>query len=52
MVIGGVFTNTESESESKVPILGDIPILGRLFRSDAKLDKQEQVLIFIAPKVV
>ena len=52
VVIGGVFSNTESQSESKVPILGDIPILGRLFRSDAKVDNQEQVLIFIAPKVV
>ena len=52
VVIGGVFSNTESQSESKVPILGDIPIIGRLFRSDAKVDNQEQVLIFIAPKVV
>ena len=52
VVIGGVFSNTESQSESKVPILGDIPIIGRLFRSDAKVDNQEQVLIFIAPKTV
>ena len=52
VVIGGVFSNTESQSETKVPILGDIPFLGRLFRSDAKVDNQEQVLIFIAPKVV
>ena len=52
VVIGGVFTNTESQSESKVPFFGDIPIIGRLFRSDAKTDKQDQVLIFIAPKVV
>ena len=52
VVIGGVFSNTESQSESKVPFLGDIPILGRLFRSDAKVDNQEQVLIFIAPKTV
>ena len=52
VVIGGVFSNTESQSQSKVPILGDIPFLGRLFRSDAKVDNQEQVLIFIAPKIV
>ena len=52
VVIGGVFSNTESQKASKVPILGDIPILGRFFRSDAKVDNQEQVLIFIAPKVV
>ena len=52
VVIGGVFSNTESQSETKVPILGDIPFIGRLFRSDAKVDNQEQVLIFIAPKVV
>jgi type IV pilus assembly protein PilQ len=52
VVIGGVFSNTESQSETKVPFLGDIPFIGRLFRSDAKVDNQEQVLIFIAPKVV
>jgi len=52
VVIGGVFSNTESQSETKVPILGDIPFIGRFFRSDAKVDNQEQVLIFIAPKVV
>ena len=52
VVIGGVFSNTESQKASKVPILGDIPILGRFFRSDAKVDNQEQVLIFIAPKVI
>ena len=52
VVIGGVFSNTESQSENKVPILGDIPVIGRLFRSDAKVDNQEQVLIFIAPKVL
>ena len=52
VVIGGVFSNTESQSETKVPFLGDIPFIGRFFRSDAKVDNQEQVLIFIAPKVV
>jgi type IV pilus assembly protein PilQ len=52
VVIGGVFANTQSQKENKVPILGDIPVLGRLFRSDAKVDNQEQVLIFIAPRVL
>ena len=52
VVIGGVFSNTESQSETKVPFFGDIPFIGRFFRSDAKVDNQEQVLIFIAPKVV
>ena len=52
VVIGGVFANTQSQKENKVPILGDVPILGRLFRNDAKVDNQEQVLIFIAPRVL
>tara|TARA_B110000116_G_scaffold270751_1_gene289672 strand:+ start:1377 stop:3053 length:1677 start_codon:yes stop_codon:yes gene_type:complete len=52
VAIGGIYTQTESVGASKVPILGDIPVLGRLFRTDAINDSQTQVIIFIAPKVV
>ncbi|RBJ64652.1 hypothetical protein C3L29_040635, partial [Pseudomonas sp. MWU12-2534b] len=37
---------------NKVPFLGDIPLLGALFRSSQKIDKRSELLIFITPKVV
>ena len=52
VAIGGIYTQNESVSASKIPILGDIPILGRLFRKDSMSDNQTQIIIFIAPKVV
>jgi type IV pilus assembly protein PilQ len=52
VVIGGVFTQDLSEGESKVPLLGDIPILGWLFKSNAKSDNREELLIFITPKIM
>ena len=52
VAIGGIYTQNESVSASKIPILGDIPILGRLFRKDSLSDNQTQIIIFIAPKVV
>jgi len=52
VAIGGIYTQNESVSASKVPVLGDIPIIGRLFRSDTLSDNQTQIIIFIAPKVV
>jgi type IV pilus assembly protein PilQ len=35
-----------------VPLLGDIPILGNLFKSTSKVDKKNELLIFIAPKII
>jgi type IV pilus assembly protein PilQ len=52
VVIGGVFTQDFSEGESKVPLLGDIPILGWLFKNNAKSDNKEELLIFITPKIM
>ena len=52
VVIGGVFTQDLSEGESKVPLLGDIPILGWLFKTNAKSDNREELLIFITPKIM
>jgi type IV pilus assembly protein PilQ len=50
--IGGLLTTSKSESVSKVPLLGDIPILGNLFKSTSKVDKKNELLIFIAPKII
>ena len=52
VVIGGIFEQLESTDVSKVPVLGDIPYLGALFKTTTKrLDKTE-LLIFLTPKVV
>ena len=52
VVIGGVFTQTQSNSVNKVPLLGDIPVLGYLFRSTAALDNKSELLVFITPKII
>lgn len=52
VVIGGIYTQTESHAESKVPLLGDIPVLGHLFKSSARIDNKTELLIFLTPKIV
>jgi type IV pilus assembly protein PilQ len=52
VVIGGIYTQTESNTVSKVPLLGDIPVLGNLFRHSARIDHKTELLIFLTPKIV
>ncbi len=52
VVIGGVYSQTISDGVNKVPWLGDIPGLGFLFRSTAKVDNKSELLIFITPKII
>ncbi|TBU76178.1 type IV pilus secretin PilQ [Phytopseudomonas daroniae] len=52
IVIGGVFENTQSKAVSKVPFLGDVPYLGRLFRRDIVTDNKTELLIFITPRIM
>lgn len=52
VVLGGVFRNTVSTGKSKVPFLGDVPGVGRLFKYDNKENNKEELLIFITPKLV
>lgn len=52
VVLGGLFQTNRTETNSKVPLLGDIPFLGRLFRSSSTSEKKTSLLIFITPKVV
>jgi type IV pilus assembly protein PilQ len=52
VVIGGIFELTESENETKVPFLGDLPGVGNLFKSRARVSNKQEMLIFITPKVV
>lgn len=52
VVIGGVYSQVESNGENKVPLLGDIPVVGNLFKSSAKIDNKNELLIFITPKIM
>ncbi|MFZ2542224.1 MAG: type IV pilus secretin PilQ [Gallionella sp.] len=52
VVIGGVYTQVLTKGVDKVPLLGDIPVLGYLFRSSADIDNKNELLIFISPKIM
>ncbi len=52
VVIGGIFTQTESNEVNKVPLLGDVPYVGALFRNTTKTAVKTELLIFITPKIV
>jgi len=52
VVIGGIFELTETNSETKVPLLGDIPGLGNLFKTRTRSSNKQEMLVFITPKVV
>ena len=52
VVIGGIFELFEDTTESKVPVLGDIPALGNLFKTRTKQANKQEMLVFITPKVI
>ncbi|MGE5469094.1 MAG: type IV pilus secretin PilQ [Ignavibacteria bacterium] len=52
VVIGGIFEQIESQRVNKVPLFGDIPVLGVLFRNKATSDQRTELLVFITPKIV
>ena len=52
VVLGGVFKNEELVKVEKVPLLGDIPYLGNLFKSTANTQQKTETLIFITPRIL
>jgi type IV pilus assembly protein PilQ len=52
VVIGGIYEQNERSDVTKVPLLGDIPYLGRLFRNDATTRDKTELLVFITPRIV
>ena len=52
VVLGGVFKNEELVKVEKVPLLGDIPYLGNLFKSTANSQQKTETLIFITPRIL
>lgn len=52
IVIGGIFTSQKLEGEAKVPLLGDIPLIGWLFRRTFSSQEKVELLIFITPRMI
>jgi type IV pilus assembly protein PilQ len=52
VVLGGILETTQREDDTKVPYLGDIPILGHLFKNTSHQDNKDELMIFITPKIV
>jgi type IV pilus assembly protein PilQ len=51
-IIGGIFQTTERQDEVKVPLLGDIPLIGHFFRHKSKLQDKTELLVFLTPTVL
>jgi general secretion pathway protein D len=52
IVLGGIIRNTVNAATRKVPLLGDLPLLGNLFRSTSKQKTKTELLVFLTPRVV
>ena len=52
IVLGGLISETQSTSESKVPFLGDIPVLGKLFKSKSKEKRKTELIVILTPRIV
>lgn len=52
VVLGGIYQLTERSTTDKVPLLGDVPVLGYLFRSNTRTNDKTELLVFITPKIV
>ena len=52
VVLGGIFEQETSTQQTKVPFLGDLPYIGRLFRKDMKSEDKRELLIFVTPRIV
>lgn len=52
LMLGGVFTQEASNATDRVPLLGDIPYIGWLFKQNKRIDNKKELLIFLTPRVV
>ncbi|MBI3347584.1 MAG: type IV pilus secretin PilQ [Burkholderiales bacterium] len=52
VVIGGIYKQDEGETVNKVPLLGDVPLLGNFFKNKTRTTSKTELLIFLTPKVV
>ena len=52
LILSGVLSNTDTKTKTKFPILGDIPIIGNLFRSNSKTTDNSELVIMVSPKII
>ena len=52
VVLGGIFEKANSEVGSKIPVLGDIPVIGNLFKGMSNSDSEAELLIFLTPVIL
>ena len=52
VVLGGILETDKTKTNNKVPFLGDIPVVGNLFKSQANVNNKTELLIFITPKIL
>ena len=52
VVLGGIYETTRNRTVDKVPLLGDIPLLGWLFRSVQVQNDKAELLVFVTPKIL
>lgn len=52
VVIGGIYTQTENDTLTKVPFFGDLPVFGNLFKNSQRSNNKTELLVFITPRVI
>ena len=52
VIIGGIYNQNLTESVEKVPLLGDLPMLGAIFRQKAVNDQRTELLVFLTPRII
>jgi general secretion pathway protein D len=52
IILGGIIRNNVTSTVKKIPLLGDIPLLGQLFRSTEKGNVKTELLVFLTPRIV
>jgi len=52
VVIGGIYVQEQNTVENRVPLLGDLPVIGALFRNSSNTNNRRELLVFITPRIV
>ncbi|WJG10013.1 type IV pilus secretin PilQ family protein [Aliiglaciecola sp. LCG003] len=52
IVLGGIFQQTSADDVTKIPLLGDLPFVGNLFKNTQKINEKRELLIFVTPKIL
>jgi type IV pilus assembly protein PilQ len=52
VVIGGIFEQADKDDEARVPVIGDVPVLGWLFKNQQRVTRKTEMLVFITPRMI